>query len=136
MTLADTGPLVALIDTRDANHARCVAAARELPDEPLLITVPCYTEAMYLVGKSGGFPAQRRLWTLRQSGGLVLHLSSEPEFNRMEELMEAYRDVPMDYADASLVAAAEVRGLVRIFTVDGHFYAYRINGTETFQIVP
>lgn len=43
--------------------------------------------------------------------------------------MEQYRGTPMDLADASLVATAEVLNLSRIFTLDSDFYVYRINNT-------
>ncbi len=49
MTLTDTGPLVALINRRDPNHARCLAVTRLLPNESLVTSWPCFTEAMYLL---------------------------------------------------------------------------------------
>ncbi len=39
-------------------------------------------------------------------------------------------------ADGSLVAAAENLSVTRVFTLDSHFYNYRINGTESFDVVP
>jgi len=42
----------------------------------------------------------------------------------------------MDFADASLVAAAEALGEHRIFTLDSHFRAYRIGDAGTFDMVP
>jgi len=54
----------------------------------------------------------------------------------MRELMEQYRDRPMDLADASLVAAAEASGDKRIFTIDSDFYIYQWNGREPFEVVP
>ena len=39
----------------------------------------------------------------------------------METLMEKYKDLPMDVADASLVVTAETRNISRIFTLDSHF---------------
>jgi predicted nucleic acid-binding protein len=42
----------------------------------------------------------------------------------------------MDIADASLVAAAEALDQTRIFTIDAHFYAYRLNGKTPFDVVP
>lgn len=41
----------------------------------------------------------------------------------------------MDFADASLVAAAESLRTNRIFTLDGDFYVYRIADTESFEII-
>ena len=43
---------------------------------------------------------------------------------------------PMDLADAALIAAAEQLDLLRIFTLDSHFRAYRVNGKQPFDIVP
>lgn len=54
----------------------------------------------------------------------------------MRELMRQYADSPMDLADASLVITAERLGLRKIFTLDGHFRAYRILGRDTFEVVP
>src|SRR5205085_4199906 len=107
VTLTDTGPLVALINRNDPNHALCTTAAKRLPAGPLVTTWPCFTEAMYLVFRAGGFPAQAALWRLRTTGRLLLHDLSVAEVDRMVELMEKYRDRPMDLADASLVAASE-----------------------------
>ena len=46
---------------------------------------------------------------------------------RSFELMELYADRPMDFADASLIVAAERLGTRRIFTIDRrHFESYRV----------
>jgi len=50
--------------------------------------------------------------------------------------MSQYHDAPMDLADASLVTAAELLKVRRIFTLDQHFYAYRIDGQHPFEVVP
>jgi hypothetical protein len=49
--------------------------------------------------------------------------------------MEQYADTPMDFADASLVVAAEKLGITQILTFDRHFYAYRINGKTPFDVL-
>ncbi|HEY3266111.1 MAG TPA: PIN domain-containing protein [Armatimonadota bacterium] len=134
--LCDAGPLVALIDRDDPSHAVCLEAARRLPAQPLLTTWPCFTEAMYLVGRVGGFPLQEKLWGLRRDGRIALHNLDGPGADRMASLMKQYRDAPMDLADASLVAAAEALGASRVFTLDSHFRAYRIKGTEAFEVIP
>ena len=135
MTLSDTGPLVALIDLNDRNHARCVDALPSLR-APLLTTWSCFTEAMYLLWRAGGYPAQEALWQLFEKDAARLHRESDEERVRMRALMEQYRDTPMDLADASLVAAAEQLGIRQIFTLDSDFYVYRVNGVQSFAVVP
>ncbi|WP_228021538.1 hypothetical protein [Vasconcelosia minhoensis] len=54
----------------------------------------------------------------------------------MQALMEQYRDLPMDLADASLVAAAEALNQKRIFTLDRDFKICRFKGNQPFDIVP
>jgi predicted nucleic acid-binding protein len=73
---------------------------------------------------------------MRRDGKLIVHFHSDTELSRMEELMLRYRDIPMDFADASLVVLAETTGLRQIFTLDKHFYAYRIREQEVFEVVP
>jgi predicted nucleic acid-binding protein len=136
VTLCDTGPLVALIDGDDPHHQRCAEGLRALPAEPLVTTWPCFVEPIYLLGRAGGHPAQEELWGYLADGLVILHMSTPAELDRMRELMRTYRDTPMDLADASLVAAAEVLGLDRVFTLDQHFHAYRIENARAFRVVP
>jgi len=126
VTLTDTGPLVALLDDDDDHHAVCLAVAKTLPSGPLLTTWPCYTEAMYLLGEAEGYRYQDRLWQMRSAGRLQLIELTVTETDRMALLMAQYRNVPMDLADASLVVAAESRGIRRLFTIDGDFFIYRL----------
>jgi predicted nucleic acid-binding protein len=91
---------------------------------------------MYFLGRTGGFRAQDELWGLCADGFLRIHAAEDKEGLRMHHLMRQYADSPMDFADASLVSAAEELGLRQIFTLDGHFRAYRILGRDTFEVVP
>ena len=136
MTLTDTGPLVGLIDGTDQYHDICAIAFSELPAEPLLTTWPCFAEAMHLLGQRGGYRFQAALWRMYFRQELVLHESTPEETARMAALMEQYRDLPMDLADASLVAAAERLGLRRMFTVDRQFYVYRLEDGGALTVVP
>ena len=136
VTLGDTGPLVALIDRDDPNHARCVATLSTLPPSPILTTWPCLVEAMYLLGRARGIEAQDELWGFLADGLIALHQPGPGEWGRMRELMNRYSDTPMDLADASLVSAAEAVGTCRVFSLDRHFHAYRIADRNAFEVVP
>lgn len=135
MILCDAGPLIALLDVDDKKHKACTAILPTLPS-PLLTTWPCLAEAMYLLGQYGGHPDQDKLWMLVEQGIVIVHFSSDAERLRMRVLMNQYKNVPMDLADASLVAVAEKLGVSRIFTTDSDFYIYRINNTGVFEVVP
>ena len=135
MTLCDASALIALINRDDDNHDRCVNALSAL-SAPLVTTWSCFTEAMYLLGRYGGWPAQMELWSYVVDQILVFHFSDKPEQMRMQVLMEQYRDIPMDLADASLVATAESLNQKQIFTLDRDFYIYRLPGNQPFDVVP
>lgn len=136
MTLTDTGPLVALINRNDPNHPKCLAAAKRLPAAPLLTTWPCFTEAMYLVARAGGYQGQQALWELLTGGRLAICDLDDADVSRMAELMRKYRDRPMDLADASVVAVAERLHLQRLFSLDSDFHVYRLANGSVLQMVP
>jgi uncharacterized protein len=135
LTLTDAGPLIAIIDADEPDHGDCVAALNDLA-LPLVTTWPAFTEAMYLLGRAGGIMGQRALWRLVNTGRLVIVELSPPALERSEKLMDKYADVPMDLADATLVAVAEERGLRKIFTLDSDFHVYRIKGRQHFDVIP
>jgi predicted nucleic acid-binding protein len=91
---------------------------------------------MHLLGRVGGYAAQEELWRRTQAGQILLHIFTLAEADRMSELMDKYQNVPMDLADASLIAAAEQRGLRLIFTLDRDFYIYRLADGSALQVVP
>jgi predicted nucleic acid-binding protein len=136
MTLVDAGPLIALIDKGQGEvHTRCKDALQGL-SSPLLTTRPRFTEAMYFLGELRGWPGQTALWAFIERDALLIHPLAEEEVKRMAELMEQYKNLPMDLADASLVSLAEAKNLRRVFTLDTDFYVYRINGKDAFQVIP
>lgn len=135
MTLTDAGPLIAIIDADEPDHAACVEALDDLA-LPLVTTWPAFTEAMYLLARAGGIEGQRPLWRLVQTGRLVIAELSRSAVERSARLMDQYADRPMDLADATLVALAEEQGDRRIFTLDADFHVYRLRGRHSFETVP
>lgn len=124
MILVDTGPLVALFDRQDSEHARCASTLKGLR-EPLVSTVPVLTEAFYMLRPDSQESSRLRDFIERR--GLRLWFFDERSLRRAFELMETYADHPMDLADASLIAAAESLGTNRVFTVDRRdFETYRV----------
>jgi predicted nucleic acid-binding protein len=134
-TLIDAGPLIAVFNRNDDYYADCVRVYRALK-RPFLTTLAVLAEAMYTLGARAGWYGQELLWRMMLHGDLVVEHLSPAELVRMSELMGKYRDRPMDFADASLVAVAERLGLERVFTVDRRdFSVYRLHGKQPFTII-
>jgi uncharacterized protein len=132
--LVDAGPLVAILDRGDPHHERSVTALETLT-EPLITVWPAFTEAMYLLGHS--WRGHKALWSRLETDALKLATLDPDDAPRMRELMEKYRDLPMDLADAALVRIAERDDITRIFTLDRkHFSIYRPGRRRRFAIVP
>jgi len=78
MTLCDASPLIALINEADKNHQRCVDILSSL-SAPLVTTCACFTEAMYLLRRYGGWFAQQELWGYVVDEILVIHHHNSDE---------------------------------------------------------
>lgn len=132
--LVDTGPLVALLDRSDRHHEsiqEALAAIRE----PLLTVWPVVTEAIYLLSFS--WAAQKALWEMLETGAVELLGLGREDVPHLKRLMEKYRDLPMDMADAALVRVAEREGLRRVLTLDQRdFGLYRIARKGSFTVLP
>ncbi len=131
--LADTGPLVALLDSRDDDHGACVAAAREL--QGLLVTTwPVLTEAMFLLAPDNA--AQDGLLGKVESGAIWIGMLDATDVAPLRALLHKYRDLPMDLADATLVHIGNRERIDTVFTLDSDFSVYRLRGGRTFSIIP
>jgi hypothetical protein len=90
---------------------------------------------MYLLSFS--WKAQEALWEMLERGVVGLLPLENNDLARMRELMRKYKDLPMDLADAALVAAAERDKIRRIFTLDRRdFDVYRPAKLGRFVILP
>jgi hypothetical protein len=132
--LLDTGAFVALLDKSEKNHERCVTFFKEYKGK-VLATEPVLTEAVYLLGPS--IKAQKACIEFVLKGGATLVPQSIESLSRAVVLMEKYRDMQMDFADATLVSLAEETGIDEVFTLDRRgFSTYRIHGKKVFKLWP
>ena len=132
--LFDTGPFVALLDTSERNHERCVEFFEEFRGQ-LFTTEPVLTEVLYLLSPS--IKSQKAGIEFVLKGGAILVPQSTGSLKRGLELMEKYKDVPMDFADSTLVALGEEMEITEIFTLDVKgFSAYRMHGKKAFRLWP
>ncbi len=132
--LLDTGALVALLDRSEKKHINCVDFFRDFKGR-FILTEPVLTEALYLLNDS--VKAQQACISFFIKRGADLIPQSSGSLSRAAVLMQKYSDIPMDFADATLVTLAEDSDINEIFTLDIRgFRAYRINGKKSFSIFP
>lgn len=130
--LCDTGPLVALFRVGDQAKAECKESLRAL-GRGVLTTIAVLTEAFYFLDRPG---EQQFSWEYLFEGGLRVAELALQDLERMRDLMGKYSDLPMDFADASLVALSDRLKIRKVFTLDGRFRVYRPRYTPSFEIVP
>ena len=116
------------------DHHACRTVLEGL-EGPLVSTEAVVTEASHLLsGSPGGIPACVDFF-LRMEVRLVP--MTRELLLRCKELTARYANVPMDFADATLVATAEETGIRDIFTLDRRgFSTYRLGKNQAFRIVP
>jgi uncharacterized protein len=130
--LADSGPLVALYDGREPYHRRAIAAMRAAKP-PVLTTWAVLTEATHLLPHH----ASARLLSSIENGALHVVELGDSGLSRTIELMRQYHDVPMDLADATIVALAEITGIRHVASIDfDDFETYRLgNGRPLLNVI-
>lgn len=134
MIILDTGPIVALFDKSDAFHSCCIEILKKI-EEPLITTWPVVTESFYLLNFS--WQVQDDLWEFLGRGGAIIHIFESAVLQRCRELMKKYHDLPMDLADATLVALGEEMSLSKIFTLDHKdFKIYKPKHRKQFTLIP
>ena len=131
--LVDASALVAMLDRDDAEHDRSVETLKQIRD-PLATVWPALTESMHLLAETRRGPDA--LCDMVTDGVLKLLQLGTPDLARIKALMQQYRDLPMDFADAALVRAAERDSLTRIVTFDDHFTIYRLPRRTRFTVFP
>ena len=72
-------------------------------------------------------------WVSR--GAVEIHNIQNNDFERLKDLTEKYRDLPMDFADSCLVYIAEKFDIYTIATIDRDFTIYRIKGKKKFKTI-
>ena len=133
--IADTGAFVAALDSRDLHHKRVAAAFRSDTRRTLWTTVPVLTESLHLLGDLADAPG-KLLELLRRTRTKIEDVANWETLEEAVALMQKYADIPMDFADASLVLLAGRIGVHDILTTDeSGFRVFRIQRRKAFHLV-
>jgi hypothetical protein len=132
--LLDTGPLVAILSRKDSHHRECVAQLRMIAP-PLLTCWPVITEAAWLLRQQP--VAVQRLLSSFITQWIKLLALGESEAEPIGKILQRYRKLNAQLADAALVHLAERERLDTVFTLDRRdFSVYRFSGDRNFHLLP
>ncbi len=132
--LVDTGPLVAIVNPADPQHARCVETLA-LIRPPLLTCWPVLAEAAWLL--RGSPRAIGKLFKSAEENLFELLDIGQAALAEIHQLYSRYQSLGPDLADLALVHLAQRRGLNTVFTLDRRdFSVYRWKGRTPFHLLP
>ena len=129
--LIDAGPLIALFDRDDADHARIIDFLAGYQGS-LITSWAVVTEVLYMLDFSVAVQLDFLEWLRRE--GLIIPQLDKDHLVRITELSRKYADTPMDFADATLMALAESEGITEILTLDADFLERALTTEDKTQI--
>jgi predicted nucleic acid-binding protein len=134
IAIIDTGPWVALIDRSESRHAQCVQWIKDFSGR-LYSTEAVLTEVLYILNFS--ITAQCAALDFVLESVVEIVPSSTDSLKKTKNLMKKYADLPMDFADATIVCLAAETGLQNIVTFDKKDFAiYKLPKKKSFTIMP
>ena len=119
----DTGQLIALFDRDDKYHTSIVEFIKNT-NYRFISTTAVLTETMYMLDFNTAVQLNFLEWIMKE--GVIIHEIKQSNIKRIIDLTKKYSDRPMDFADATLVIAAEERGIRQIISIDSDFDIYRL----------
>ncbi len=134
LAILDTGPWVALIDRSESNHKQSVQWLKNFSGR-LYSTEAVLTEVLYILNFS--IKAQCAALDFVLESVVEIVPSNTESLKKTKNLMRKYSDLPMDFADATIVCLATETGIHNIVTFDKKDFAiYRLPKKKTFAILP
>ena len=134
IAILDTGPWVALIDRSESRHTECVQWLKNFSGR-LYSTEAVLTEVLYILNFS--ITAQCAALDFVLESVVEIVPSSTDSLMKTKNLMKKYADLPMDFADATMVCLAAETGMQNIATFDQKDFAiYKLPKKKSFTIMP
>ena len=134
LAIVDSGPLLAVANETDPDHAACVEALTQRGCEWIVPSL-CIAEVGYLLGRRYGAEAEARF--VSRLTDCRIATPQPDDWPRIAELVRRYGDLPLGTTDASVAVLAERMHTNRIVTLDRrHFSVLRNSRGEPFDLFP
>jgi len=130
--LIDAGPFISLFDADDNHHAK-IKDFLKGNNYCFISTLAVFTEVSHMLDFS--YKAQRDFYEWAMFKGVIISDINQHDLPFIVKLTQKYADLPMDFADATLIVTAEKTGIREIISLDKDFDIYRLPGREKIRNV-
>jgi uncharacterized protein len=134
--ILDTGPLLAALDRRDADHAACRQLI-ETATERLVIPSPVLVEVDYWIHERMNPSVLVALLDDIAADAYAIEDLATEDYERVRELCERYADSDIGFVDAAVLAVTERLNEPKLATLDRrHFTMLRPQHVESLHLLP
>ncbi len=122
IALIDNGPLIALFDKSDKYHTKVLEFLKDYEGE-LITSWAVITEVTHMLDFNLNAQMDFLKWV--ELGAVKIYDIKQNELKSMIEMIRKYTNVPMDFADSSLMYIAHKENIKNIVSIDSDFDIYR-----------
>jgi predicted nucleic acid-binding protein len=132
----DTGPLWAIFDRADRDHASCVQLLAEARGARI-VPAPVLVEFDQLASRGADRGAVDALLDEIEQGTYVVEELLASDYRRVRKLLEIYADLRVGFVDAAVLAIVERLREPKLATLDHrHFSVMRPRHVEALELLP
>ncbi len=136
IVVVDTGVLLAVADTADADHEVCVALVSEHAGG-LRVPAPVVPECAWQIEQNLGPAAEATFLRLIVSGELSVIDLTVGDYARCAELIDTYADLGLGLVDASVIVTAENLAVHTVATLNRRdFTVVRPRHVDALTLIP
>ena len=134
--ICDTGPLYAAMDRADQDHDAC-ARLLETTHEQVIVPSPVLMELDWLAGQRLHPDAFLSFLADLEASRLRIVDVQAQDYRRVIELLDRYRDLPLGFVDAAVLAVVERLKETKLATLDRrHFSIVRPRHAPALRLIP
>jgi predicted nucleic acid-binding protein len=124
------------MDRADQDHDAC-ARLLETTDEQVIVPSPVLVEVDWLAGQRLHRDAFLTFLADIEAGRLEIVDVEAQDYHRVSELLDRYRDLPLGFVDAAVLAVVERLNETKLATLDHrHFSIVRPRHLPALRLIP
>jgi predicted nucleic acid-binding protein len=136
--LLDTSFLLAVMNKRDANHARALKGLASLKrDRVRIVPAPVVYELFYMLTERVNYERAITSLELLTTAEFIIEPVAAEDMARIIQIMRQYASAAFDYTDTAIMALSERLNITQVYTFDQRdFRIFRPSHIAFLQLLP